>query len=432
MANEEFKVPDEHARALVDPKAYADGRVHRAHEWMRANNPVGWVEVDGFDPFWAITRYADIRAISRDNRQFPYGDRAAVLTDQASDRLVRKMTGGSPQLARSLVQMDPPDHMKYRMLTQSWFTPKNIRTLDARITAIAEATVQKMIAMDGRCDFVEDIALYYPLQVVMEILGVPPEDFPLMMRLTQENFAPLDPDSTPEGVDLADPEAYGKAQQAFVEGLKRYFGAMTEDRRKNPREDVATIIANAKIDGQPMPLADEIGYYAIVATAGHDTTSSSSAAAMFALATQPDLFRRVKDDLSLIPKLIEEAIRWETPVKTFMRSVSADVDMHGRSMKAGDWLMLCYPSGNRDEDVFDHGDRFDIDRPATDHVAFGYGPHVCLGQHLARREMIILFQQLLPHIAAVEMAGEPDKSQSFFVNGLKHLPIRFRLEEKVH
>lgn len=429
MVNERYRIPDEHARALVDPKAYADGRVHAAHSWLRANNPVGWADVEGFDPFWVITKHADIRAISRDNVRFPYGDRSAVLIDEASDRMIRKTTGGSPHLVRSLVQMDPPDHMKYRLLTQSWFMPKNLRTLDQRIGVIADAAVAKLRALGGASDFVEDVALHYPLQVVMEILGVPPEDFALMMRLTQENFAPLDPDSTPDGVSLEDPEAFGKAQTAFVENLKRYFGAMTADRRIHPRNDIATVIANATIDGKPMPLSDEIGYYAIVATAGHDTTSSSSAAAMYALATQPDLFRRVKSEPALIPKLIEEAIRWETPVKTFMRSSTQEAEIRGRIIRPGDWMMLCYASGNRDEEVYEHGDRFDIDRQATEHVAFGYGPHMCLGQHLARREIIMLFERLLPALATVELAGEPERTQSFFVNGLKHLPIRFQLEE---
>jgi cytochrome P450 len=206
-----------------------------------------------------------------------------------------------------------------------------------------------------------------------------------------------------------------------------YFGAITEDRRKTPRDDLATLIANANVDGKPIPEFEATGYYTIVATAGHDTTSSSTAGAMWALATQPGLLERVKGDLELVPKLIEEAIRWTTPVKTFMRSASADTELRGRKIKQGDWLMLCYASGNRDEEIFPHSDKFDIDRTPNRQLAFGNGAHVCLGQHLARMEMRILFEELLPRLKSVKLAGEPRYTESAFVNGLKTLPIAFEL-----
>ena len=170
-----------------------------------------------------------------------------------------------------------------------------------------------------------------------------------------------------------------------------------------------------------------MGYYIIVATAGHDTTSSSTAGALWGLAQNPDQLAKVKADPSLIPGLVDESIRWITPVKTFMRTAMEDTEIAGRKMSKGDWLMLCYASGNRDEAVFDAPNDFRVDRSPNKHLAFGYGAHLCLGQHLAKMEMRILWEELLPRLKSVELAGEPAMSQSVFVNGPKRLPIRFEM-----
>ncbi|WP_296599039.1 cytochrome P450, partial [Phenylobacterium sp.] len=181
------------------------------------------------------------------------------------------------------------------------------------------------------------------------------------------------------------------------------------------------------IDGQPISDLEAMSYYIIVATAGHDTTSSSTAGAMWALAENPGEFRKVKQDPSLIPGLVDESIRWTTPVKTFMRTATADTEVRGRKVKQGDWLMLCYASGNRDEEVFDAPDTFQVDRKPNKHLAFGYGAHLCLGQHLAKMEMRVLWEELLPRLESVEISGTPALSEAFFVNGPKRLPIRFRM-----
>jgi cytochrome P450 len=187
------------------------------------------------------------------------------------------------------------------------------------------------------------------------------------------------------------------------------------------------VIANGAIEGCPLGDAERLWYYIIVATAGHDTTSSSTGGAMWALAENPAEFRKVKADLSLIPSLVDESIRWTTPVKTFMRTATADTEVRGRPVKKGDWIMLCYASGNRDEDVFEAPDTFRVDRKPNKHIAFGYGAHVCLGQHLAKMEMRILWEELLPRLKSVELGGPPAMSEAFFVNGPKRLPIRFEM-----
>ena len=217
---------------------------------------------------------------------------------------------------------------------------------------IARATVQRMLDKGGACDFVEDVALGYPLHVIMEILGVPEKDEPRMLKLTQELFGPQDPDTARIREQLT-AEQFSGMMQSVVADFGAYFRAITEDRRRNPRDDLATVIANAKIGGDYMPDHDATSYYMIVATAGHDTTSSSTAGAIWALAEDPAQFEKVKANPELIPGLVDEAIRWMTPVKHFMRSATADTELGGRKIAKGDWLMLCYASGNRDEDVFE-------------------------------------------------------------------------------
>jgi cytochrome P450 len=420
-------MPKNIAETLVDPRCYADRRIHDAYTWLRNNNPLGIAEPEGYDPFWTVTKHADILEVSKQNDLFHNGDRQATLTNRESDRRVREMTGGSPHLIKSLVQMDAPEHPKYRMLAQPWFLQGNLKKLEDRIRTIARGAVDKMAAKGGRCDFVKDVALLYPLHVIMEILGVPEEDEPRMLRLTQELFAPQDPDTARAQPADLDPAEYAKALTAVVDDFEAYFTRISEDRRANPRDDFATVIATAKINGEPLPRLEQMGYYMIIATAGHDTTSSSTAGAIWELCDHPDQFAKLKADPSLISSMVEESIRWMTPVKHFMRSATRDTELRGRRIAKGDWLMLCYASGNRDEEVFDDPFTFQVDRKPNKQVAFGYGGHVCLGQHLARMEMRILFEELLPRLKSIARDGEATMTQAFFVNGPKKLPVRYEM-----
>jgi cytochrome P450 len=421
----DINIPADIAATLVDPVAYADDRIHDSYRWLRANNPLGIAQPEKFDPFWVVTKHAHIQAISRQNDLFHNADRPTTLTNRALEERVRKITG-SPNLVRSLVQMDAPDHPKYRALTQGWFMPTNLGKVEGRVREIARATVRRMLDRGGACDFVDDVALGYPLHVIMEILGVPEADEPRMLKLTQELFGPQDPD-TARVRDALSAEQVSVMLQAIIADFSAYFRKITEDRRQNPRDDLATVIANAKIGGDYMPEHDQTSYYMIVATAGHDTTSSSTAGAIWALARDPVEFAKVKANPDLIPGLVDEAIRWMTPVKHFMRSATADTELGGRKIAKGDWLMLCYASGNRDEEVFEEPDRFRSDRKPNRHVAFGYGAHLCLGQYLAKLEMRILFEELLPHLKSLSLDGEVKMTQAYFVNGPKKLPIRFEV-----
>jgi cytochrome P450 len=424
MARSEIQIPDDIAATLVDPSAYAGARIHETYAWLRANNPLGVARPEGYDPFWVVTRHADILDISRQNALFHSGDRSTTIVSADGDARIRQMTGGSPHLVRSLVQMDAPDHPKYRILTQAWFLPQNIRKLEDRIRTIARASVDRMLASGGQCDFVSEVALHFPLHVIMEILGVPEADEPRMLMLTQELFGAADPDLGREEKETADPLDMG-AIQGVLADFYQYFAKISAERREHPREDLATLIATSEIDGRPISEFEAMSYYVIVATAGHDTTSSTTAGAMQALCEHPDQLAWLQADPARIPGLIDEAIRWTTPVKTFMRSATEDAEVGGRAVAKDDWLMLCYASGNRDEAVFEDADRFRADRSPNRQLAFGYGAHLCLGQHLAKMEMRILYEELLPRLKSVELAGAPRMSEAVFVNGLKSLPIRF-------
>ena len=428
MTSSEINIPADVAETLVDPAAFADGRIFDSYAWLRANRPLAVAQPQGFDPFWVVTRHADILEISRQNELFHSGDRPTTIVGREGEAKVRQMTGGSPHLVRSLVQMDAPDHPKYRALTQAWFMPPSIRKLEDSIREIARASVQRMAETGGQCDFVTEVALHYPLHVIMEILGVPAADEPRMLMLTQELFGATDPDlgRTPAKAPTNGDEGMA-VMQGIIADFYQYFTAISTDRRATPTGDLATVIANGQIDGAPISELEAMSYYMIVATAGHDTTSSTAATALWALAENPDQLAWLKQDLSRVPGLIDEAIRWATPVKTFMRSATADAEVGGQSIPKGDWLMLCYASGNRDEGVFEDAGAFRADRTPNKQLAFGYGAHLCLGQHLAKMEMRILFEELLPRLKSVKLAGAPRMSQAVFVNGLKSLPIAFEM-----
>lgn len=419
--------------ALVNPDAYAaEDEIHAIYTRLRAEDPVHWTEPTGFRPFWSVTRHADITMVSKANDRFVNRLRT-YLSPIESEEWIKGATGDT-HLFRSLVDIDDPEHMKLRRLTHDWFLPANLRKMEARIAEIAKDHVDRMAALGPECDFVNEVALWYPLRVIMHLLGVPPEDEPTMLKMTQEIFGPQDPDVVARSNRLTQgPNAVGGSGSTHVDLLAlaqeffRYFGAITADRRANPKDDVATVIANGLVDGQPINELQAMSYYVIIATAGHDTTSSTASGGLLQLIRNPDQMAKLKADPSLLPSAVEEMIRWVTPVKHFMRTATEDSELGGRTIKAGDALALFYWSGNRDERVFDEPFRFRVDRKPNPHIAFGHGVHLCLGLHLARLEIRALFAELLPRLDSIELAGEPKNSRANFVSGLKTLPVRFRM-----
>lgn len=405
---------DEAAGLLADPLAYTDERrLHAALAQLRAGAPVSWVDVPNYRPFWAVTKHADIMDIERDNALFTNWPRP-VLTTAEGDEM--QAAAG----VRTLIHLDDPQHRVVRAIGSDWFRPKAMRALKLRVDELARNYVDKMMAAGPECDFVQEVAVNYPLYVIMSLLGLPETDFPRMLKLTQELFG-SDDSEFKRGTTNSD-------QLPALLDMFAYFNAVTAARRDHPTDDLASAIANARIDGEPLSDIETVSYYLIVATAGHDTTSATISGGLQALIENPDQLRRLRGDLGLMPLATEEMIRWVTPVKEFMRTAARDTTVRGIPVASGESVLLSYVSANRDEDVFDEPFRFDVGRDPNRHLAFGYGVHFCMGAALARMEVNSFFSELLPRLKSIELAGDPELVATTFVGGLKHLPIRYSLE----
>ena len=424
--------PADIANAVIDPKAYgAWDPLLDQFDWLREHMPVARIVSpdDHHEPFWLVTRYDDAMRISKDNQTFLNNPKSVTFTTRDGEAFARSLTehrmpGGSHNLVESLVVFDAPIHMKYRKLTQEWFMPKSLARIEGEIRALAHHTVDRLLEAGPEVDFVKLVSAPYPLHVVMQILGVPEEDEPRMLMLTQQLFGGQDEDLSGSGMSDMTPAQISQIVFAAVADFEAYFGRLSAARRENPTDDVASVIANAKVDGEYLQNDHLAGYYIILAAAGHDTTSASTAGAMLALARDPEQFARVRADRSLLPGIVEEAIRWTSPVQNFMRTAAVDTEVGGQEIKAGDWLMINYVAANHDPAQFPEPRRFDAARSPNRHLAFGAGAHQCLGLHLARLEMRILIEALLDRIAAVELAGTAKRASSTFVGGLKTLPLR--------
>ncbi|GLE51306.1 cytochrome P450 [Mycobacterium montefiorense] len=404
---------DDAGRLLADPLAYTDEkRLHTALAHLRATAPVSRVEVPDYKAFWAITKHADIMDIERENMLFTNWPRP-VLTTVEGDEL--QAAAG----VRTLIHLDDPQHRVVRAIGSDWFRPKAMRALKMRVDELAKIYVDKMLAVGPECDFVQQVAVNYPLYVIMSLLGIPEADFARMLKLTQELFG--SDDSEFKRGDTSEDQI-----PALLD-MFGYFNGVTAARRENPTEDFASAIANARVDGEPLSDIDTVSYYLIVATAGHDTTSATISGGLQALVENPDQQRRLRDNLDLMPLATEEMIRWVTPVKEFMRTANEDTTVRGVPIAAGDSVLLSYVSANRDEEVFDDPFRFDVGRDPNKHLAFGYGVHFCMGAALARMEVNSFFSELLPRLKSIELSGDPELVATTFVGGLKHLPVRYSL-----
>lgn len=412
------RVIDEAAKVFADPTAYADERrLHAALAHLRADAPVSWVEVPDYNPFWAITKHADIMDVERANDLFLSEPRPLLATAEADDVLKAQMQAGIG--LRTLIHMDDPHHRKVRAIGADWFRPKAMRDLKIRVDELAKRYVDRMRDIGPECDFVTEIAVNFPLYVIMSLLGLPEEDFPRMHMLTQEMFG-------------GDDEEFqrGKSPEdmlAVLADFFAYFAQLTASRRAHPTDDLASAIANGRIDGEPLSDMDTASYYVIVASAGHDTTKDAMSGGLHALLENPGELDRLRNDMSLMPTAVEEMIRWSTPVKEFMRTAAEDTEVRGVPIAKGESVYLAYVSGNRDEEVFDEPFKFDVSRDPNKHVSFGYGVHYCLGAALARMEMNSLFTEMIPRLDSIELAGKPELTATTFVGGLKHLPIRYSL-----
>lgn len=408
---------DAAGQIFVDPRRYADpAGWHAVAAQLRRDAPVFRVAPEGHDPFYAVTRHADVFEIERQHERFLNTDDSVLFPRGAIDRL--KATGA---FVRTLIHMDGDQHRDYRMVANDWFKPANLRrTTEPRVRTLARQFVDRMQARGDSCDFAADIALFYPLHVIMSILGVPESDETRMLRLTQQLFGSGDPE-----FGGGDPE---QARASALMDFAMYFQHLTQDRRSHPGSDLASTLANGSIAGAPLGDLETIGYYVIIATAGHDTTSNALAGGLEALVRHPTQLRALQEDPALIDGAVDEIIRWVSPVRHFLRYAQDDYTLAGVDIRAGERLLLSYLSANHDDAVFDQPFRFDAQRRNADqHLAFGTGAHFCLGAHLSRMELRAFFRELLPRLDTIALADEPEYVEANFVGGLKRLPVRYAI-----
>jgi cholest-4-en-3-one 26-monooxygenase len=401
---------------VATPEHYEQhGYPHPEWTWLRRHDPVFWYERPNVDSFWAITKHADIIEIGKQPEIFLNAPRLAVFTND-----LPPPPEGS---ARHLLNMDPPDHARYRRVTSGWFTPRAISAMDGKVARVTrevlDAAAEKT---DG--DFVRDISARITIAVIAEMLGVPRRDWELLFRWTNEIIAPQDPEfqhgATP----------YETLQQARVE-LFTYFNDLSNERRARPTNDIVSVVANGEVNGEPLPPVELLSYYFLLVVAGNETTRNAMTGGMLAFLENPAEWQKLRHDPSLLEGTVEEVVRWITPVIQFSRTATRDYALRGKTIRTGQSVCLFYASGNRDEEVFDDPFAFRIDRQPNPHIAFGMGEHVCLGAHLARLELHHAFAQLRERLESCEPAGAVERVRSSFVGGIKRAPMRWRIRPAV-
>ncbi len=393
----------------------SEDTMYALFDHLRSTDPVALVEHPEYRPFWALTRYDDVKRIGSANDEFLSAPRTVLVPEEAEKMFLE--TFGTANGLETLIHMDRPKHLKMRKVTREWFLPRSIQSLEIEIRELAKEFVDKMADMGDDCDFVRDIALYFPLRIILSILGLPRESEETMLKLTQEIFGGQDPDMQ------RDIQSGGGLQ--VLHDFGAYFNEVIADRKINPKEDLATILANAEVDGQPMDPLDQMSYFIITASAGHDTTSAAIGGGLKALIEHPEQMRLWRDNPELDIGAAKELIRWVSPVRHMVRTATQDLELHGKHIKAGDNLALWYPAANRDPEAFESPNTLDLTRDPKQQMAFGYGSHMCLGQHLAALEVACFFRELLPRLDDIKIAAEPEWVQAIFVGGLKSLPVNY-------
>ncbi len=392
----------------------AHGYPHEAWAWLRREAPVYRHDRGDTEPFWAITKHADIIWLSRQPKRFLNSPRIAVFPD--FDR---------PDVppVRHLLNMDPPDHARFRRLASRRFTPRGVSALRERVERISREILDE-IAGEGELregDFVELVSAPLTLRVLAEMLGVPREDWELMFRWTNETIGSTDPDYQQEGATAT--ETIERARLA----LFGYFAELVQKRRAAPQDDIVSVLANAELGGEPLPTFELLSYYFLLVVAGNETTRNAMSGGLLAFIENPDQWEKLRGQPNLVDSAVEEVVRWTTPVIQFCRTATEDVELRDQKIRAGDNLCLFYPSANHDEEVFEDPFAFRIERDPNPHLAFGIGEHVCLGAHLARLELRVIFRQLAERLEHIELAGPPARLRSSFVGGIKRMPVRYEL-----
>ena len=399
------------ARLFTSPRNFADmGTWHGAAAELRADGPIHHFRDRTYGQFWAVVHHDPLLEISRRPEVFANTQDAAFVGGYS------KMQEDLPFEIRTLLSMDGLEHTRYRKVVVDWFKPSAVRRLQMAVDELVDEAMAHVRECDGALDFATDVALPLPLRVIMEMLGVPRSDEPLMLKLTQEMFSAADPEL-----------GSGSPFEAMAE-MAAYFIDLVEARRAEPTEDLTSAIANATIDGKPLEVLIMMGLFAVLASAGHDTTSFAMSGGVEALTRHPGQFQRLRGDPALADNAAHEVVRLTSPVRHFTRLALEDTEVAGHRFTAGDRVLLSYPSANRDESVFPDPDRLDVTRTnASQQVGWGHGPHYCLGARLAQMEISAVLSGLAHQVESIEPAGDAEWSIGHFVSGAKHVPVRCQL-----
>ena len=392
---------------LYSPDTYVAGMPHDQFEVLRATAPV----YHHPDPqlaagYWAVTNYADVVTISRNPELFSSNAETCFISEMPEEAKIEQR--------HSMVNMDPPEHTRQRSLVNRGFTPRTIGKLHEKIAEVCDDIVDKAIAM-GEGDFVTMIAAELPLIVIAELIGVPFEDRHKLFTWSNKMLSGDDPSVTnPEETMAAMGEVYMYANQLAI------------DRRENPRDDIITRLISQDLDGNVLSEFEFDIFFVLLMVTGNETTRNALSGGMQALIENPEQWERLKaDPAGLKATAAEEIVRWVSPVMDFRRTVMADTELSGVTLKKGDKVIMYYPSANRDELVFDNANSFDIGRDPNPHIGFGGGgPHFCLGRHLAKLEMELMLESLARKVDRVELTGPIDRLRSNFINGIKSMPVR--------
>jgi cholest-4-en-3-one 26-monooxygenase len=394
---------------LSDVENFAEDVPYEYFRMLRREAPVCWhAEKDG-PGHWAVTRYEDLKHVSRNPMLFSSWLGGSTLRDIPGDRLA---------LTRAIMlNMDPPQHVKYRRLVQKGFTPRMVAMLTPHVRELAHAIIDK-VAQRGECEFVSEVASELPMQVICQMVGVPEEDWHAIYELSNKLVGFDDPDYQTSIED---------GQRAAME-MFQYAAKLAELRRAEPRDDLATALMAGEVDGEQLSDLDFNSFFMLLAVAGNETTRTATTHGARLLAEHPEQRQRLLRDPSLIPCAIEEILRVSSPLNHFRRTASQDTEIGGVRVREGDKVTMWYPSVNRDEAVFRDPDAFDVGRSPNEHLAFGVGEHFCLGASLARLELVILFEALLQRMPDITLVGKPKRLRSNFVNGVKEMHVRFTPE----
>jgi cytochrome P450 len=409
------------ATLIFAPEHANDARLNEACAVLRRMSPVHPVNIAGVRPFWAITRHADIVSVELRNREFAAGPRT-YLASEIAEASFRQITG-KPQVVRGLTEMDEPDHAAYRAIIQPLFTPAALRSLEDWLSRWAAEMVDRIEARGGVCDFAADVAAPFTFRAIARIVGLPDSDDAQLLRLAQGFVGAEDP-----GRRMA--EMPTEALRTAMVGLRDYFEAVALDRRAKPRDDAASLIANATVRDKPIPHYEMISYFILMMVAGHDTTALAMSGGLHALLAYPDQLTQLRREPALLDTAIDEMVRWTSPVRHFMRTAVQDTEVGGKRICAGDSLALFFNSGNRDESVFTDAGAFRVDRSPNPHIAFGRGPHFCIGHQLARMEMRALFSELLRRTERIELIGRARRAHSTFMSGVTSLLVRCTFRQR--